>query len=157
MQGISGQLASNGIQKEVLHATDKVEMGKVGAVQRDRFVEIRDKCSTFVGCPSASNLSPRKGTSHAKVVKPVIIPQNMEDGVADSHVKSKSIKKKKKKKKAWKRLARAKGKSSTICIEGPKRDGEVYGISTTIQVRKWSKLNNGLCLSNNSLSAEAVV
>ena len=63
-------------------------MGKVGAMQRDRFVEIRDKCSTFLGCPFTSNLSPRKGTSHAKVVKPIIVPQNKEDGVVDSHVKS---------------------------------------------------------------------
>jgi hypothetical protein len=88
VQGITGQLASNGVQKEVLHATDNVAMGKVGAVQTDKFVEIKDKCYTFVGCPSVPNLSPRKGTSHEKVVKPVIGPQNKEDEVADSHVKS---------------------------------------------------------------------
>jgi hypothetical protein len=159
VQGITGQLASNGVQKEVLHATDNVAMGKVGAMQKDKFVEIKDKCYTFVGCPSVLNLSPRKGTSHEKVVKPVIAPQNKKGEVADSHVKSggPSGEPSVEKKKAWKRLARAKGKSPTIGIEGPKRDGEVIGSSTNIQVRKRSKLNNGLCLSNNSLSAEAVV
>ena len=60
-------------------------------------------------------------------------------------------------KKSWKRLARAKGRGSSLTLEGQKRGVYPSGLLQTEPEKKKQKVSDGNHISNLSLSAKAVV
>ncbi|GMY22288.1 protein at-4/1 [Fagus crenata] len=105
------------------------------------------------------------GILHGKYVSPGVVevgsssspiechPGSLDqDGAHNGQLHSSSINKK-----SWKRLARAKGRGSSLIVEGPKRGSYTSPLFQAAPEKKRSKVSDGNCKSTSSLSAEAVV